>query len=216
MAVAALTSITIPAAGTTAIVVWTAESAWGGYVLGNPTLFRLSNGTTATADNGGVLSGASNEINTVTFTLAATVEVDESITASGLPQGWASGNHVSAAVDGAAVTNNSTADLTSPTVRISSHSRIVGVTGPIVLSGVASDNVGVDAVTWADNHGGSGTATGTTSWSFTYTPTNARSVVTITAADAAGNTALVKQTVVFNRPVRRSARFRRQAAQLGQ
>ena len=60
---------------------------------------------------------------------------------------------------------------------------------PLTLTGTAADNVGVTQVTWSNDRGGSGTATGTTSWSASgivlQTGVN---VLTVTARDAAGNT----------------------------
>jgi hypothetical protein len=35
----------------------------------------------------------------------------------------------------------------------------------LALGGVAADNVGVTLVSWSNDRGGSGTATGTTTWS---------------------------------------------------
>jgi Glucodextranase, domain B/Bacterial Ig domain len=86
-----------------------------------------------------------------------------------------------------------------PTVAISSPT--TGTTfrtsaSSLTLAGTASDNVGVTQVTWLNNRGGSGTAAGTTSWTASgiglQTGTN---VLTITARDAAGNTATDTLTV---------------------
>src|SRR5437899_8027230 len=60
----------------------------------------------------------------------------------------------------------------------------------LTLGGTASDNVGVTRVTWTNSRGGSGTATGTTSWTaggIVLQP--GTNVLTVTARDAAGNTA---------------------------
>ena len=77
-------------------------------------------------------------------------------------------------------------DTTPPTVDITSPATIVS---PLTLTGTAADNVGVTQVTWSNDRGGSGTATGTTSWSASgivlQTGVN---VLTVTARDAAGNT----------------------------
>jgi hypothetical protein len=72
--------------------------------------------------------------------------------------------------------------------------------GPILdLGGTASDNLGVTQVTWSNNRGGSGTASGTTSWTATgialQTGTN---TITVTARDAAANTASSSLVVSFN------------------
>ncbi len=56
------------------------------------------------------------------------------------------------------------------------------------VAGTASDNVGVTQVSWVNNRGGSGTATGTTSWNASIALQSGSNVVTVTARDAAGNT----------------------------
>jgi hypothetical protein len=56
------------------------------------------------------------------------------------------------------------------------------------MSGTSSDDTAVTTVTWSNNRGGSGTATGTTSWSFTATGlSSGHNIITVDAADAAGN-----------------------------
>ena len=66
----------------------------------------------------------------------------------------------------------------------------------ISFSGMASDNVGVTAVQWADSTGGSGTASGTTKWSATIPLLVGTNVVTVRAYDAAGNSGWRTVTVV--------------------
>jgi NADPH:quinone reductase-like Zn-dependent oxidoreductase len=66
----------------------------------------------------------------------------------------------------------------------------------VIVTGAASDNVGVVAVTWANSRGGSGTALGTSSWA--TNPIELQmgdNVITITAVDAAGNAQTVSLTV---------------------
>src|SRR6185369_52154 len=64
-----------------------------------------------------------------------------------------------------------------------------------------ADNVGVTQVTWANNRGGSGTATGTTSWSVSAIVLQAGdNVLTVTARDAVGNTATSTLTVTYTVP----------------
>jgi len=72
-------------------------------------------------------------------------------------------------------------------------------TSPLLtLGGIASDNVGVTRVTWTSSRGGSGTASGTTSWTadriLLRIGTN---VLTVTASDAVGNTATTTLTVTL-------------------
>jgi len=61
----------------------------------------------------------------------------------------------------------------------------------ITLSGTAADNVGVTSVTWTNSRGGSGTASGTTSWTISALTLHCGddNIITVTARDAAGNSA---------------------------
>lgn len=57
------------------------------------------------------------------------------------------------------------------------------------LAGTASATLGVRQVTWTNSRGGSGTATGTTSWSVgNIALQNGSNVITVTARDTGGNT----------------------------
>ena len=85
--------------------------------------------------------------------------------------------------------------ITSPT---SSSTRTTSLT-PMSLGGTASDNVAVTQVTWVNSTGGSGTATGTTSWSVSgIVLLPGSNVLTVTARDAAGNTRTDTLTVTYN------------------
>src|SRR5207253_887128 len=88
-----------------------------------------------------------------------------------------------------------TVKITSPT----SNPTFSTGTSLLTLGGTASDNVGVTQVTWANSRGGSGTASGTTSWTASgivlQMGTNA---LTVTARDAAGNTSTDSLTVTLN------------------
>ncbi|MBN1810040.1 MAG: PKD domain-containing protein [Planctomycetes bacterium] len=69
------------------------------------------------------------------------------------------------------------------------------------ISGIATDNVGVDNVVWSNDRGGSGACTGTDSWSATgITLYNGVNVITITAQDAVGNSGTDVLTVTYNAP----------------
>ena len=60
----------------------------------------------------------------------------------------------------------------------------------VVLGGVATDDTGVVDVSWANAQGGSGIASGTTSWTAAGVPLKVGfNEITVTAKDAAGNTA---------------------------
>ncbi|HEY1303763.1 MAG TPA: PA14 domain-containing protein [Vicinamibacterales bacterium] len=76
--------------------------------------------------------------------------------------------------------------ITSPT----SGTTFTTTASTLTLGGTASDNVGVTQVTWVNDRGGSGTATGTTSWSISGIALAANAnTITVSARDAAGNTA---------------------------
>ncbi|HEY7187871.1 MAG TPA: putative Ig domain-containing protein [Vicinamibacterales bacterium] len=89
-------------------------------------------------------------------------------------------------------TMTSGADTTKPSISIAtptSATSYTSTTSTISMSGTSSDNVGVTQVTWTNSLGGSGTATGTTSWSVGSIPLqNGTNVITVVARDAAGNT----------------------------
>ena len=92
------------------------------------------------------------------------------------------------------------ADTTLPTVTIttptSAATHSAATATPLSLGGTASDNVAVTQVTWSNDRGGSGTATGTTSWSVSgIVLQNGQNVLTVTARDAAGNTSTDTLTV---------------------
>jgi cellulose/xylan binding protein with CBM9 domain/Big-like domain-containing protein/parallel beta helix pectate lyase-like protein len=93
-------------------------------------------------------------------------------------------------------------DTTAPTVSITSPTS--GATfstslSPLTLSGTAADAVGVSQVTWTNDRGGSGTATGTTSWTAGGIVLQSGSnVLTVTARDAAGNRQTVTLTVTYS------------------
>ena len=71
-------------------------------------------------------------------------------------------------------------------------------TSSLTLGGTASDNVGVTQVTWSNDRGGSGTATGTASWTASgIVLQSGQNVLTVTARDAAGNTAVDTLTVTY-------------------
>src|SRR5437773_2090121 len=93
------------------------------------------------------------------------------------------------------------ADATAPTVTITTPTATPTYTASssaLALGGTASDAVGATQLTWANNRGGSGTATGTTSWAASgivlQTGTN---VLTVTARDAAANIATRTVTVTY-------------------
>ncbi|PYM95003.1 MAG: hypothetical protein DME04_05950 [Candidatus Rokuibacteriota bacterium] len=121
------------------------------------------------------------------------------------------GTHLLAAVARDAAGNTATsagisvtlvnADATPPAVTITSptsSSAYSTSASLLTLGGLASDNTRVATVTWTNDRGGSGTATGTTSWTaggiVLQLGTN---VLTVTAQDAAGNGATATVTVTL-------------------
>ncbi len=96
------------------------------------------------------------------------------------------------------------ADVTPPTVAITSPSgtgTYTATASPLTVGGTSSDNVGVTTVTWSSDRGGSGTASGTTSWSATGIVLQpGTNVITVTARDAANNVATATLTVTYNVP----------------
>jgi fibronectin type 3 domain-containing protein len=92
-------------------------------------------------------------------------------------------------------------DITAPTVAITAPtggSTYTASSAPVELSGTASDNIGVDQVSWINDRGGSGTASGTTSWSASGIQlSEGDNVLTVTATDASGNQSTDTLTVLY-------------------
>src|SRR2546421_2924333 len=93
------------------------------------------------------------------------------------------------------------ADTTAPAVAITTPTAsptYPASSSALALGGTASDAVGVTQVTWANTRGGSGTATGTTSWTASgIVLQTGANVLTVTARDAAGNIATRTVTVTY-------------------
>jgi hypothetical protein len=111
----------------------------------------------------------------------------------------AAGNTTTSALVTMTVSNP---DLTRPTLTITSptsNATYSTTSSSLTLGGTATDNVGVTQVTWANSRGGSGTASGATSWTASgivlRLGTNG---LTVTARDAAGNTATAIVTVTLS------------------
>jgi Big-like domain-containing protein/glucodextranase-like protein len=92
-------------------------------------------------------------------------------------------------------------DLTAPTVTITTPTATPTYTASssaLTLGGTAADNIGVTQVTWANSRGGTGTATGTTSWTAGgIVLQSGANVLTVTARNAAGNIATRTMTVTY-------------------
>jgi len=92
---------------------------------------------------------------------------------------------------------NPTITITSPT----SSPTYSTSNNTINIGGTASDNVGVTSVTWSNDRGGSGSASGTTSWSVsTINLSYGDNVLTIIASDAAGNSGSDTLTATYTPP----------------
>jgi hypothetical protein len=97
-------------------------------------------------------------------------------------------------------------DTTPPMLAITeptAENKYEASTGSVDLFGSASDNVGVSEVSWVNDRGGSGTASGTTSWSASGIQlSEGDNVLTVTATDASGNQSTDTLTVLpaINRP----------------
>ena len=71
----------------------------------------------------------------------------------------------------------------------------------VTLTGIAADNVGVTRVTWANAAGGSGTASGTTSWTVgNIALKEGLNEIVVTAYDAAGNNSSHSLGVFYTPP----------------
>ncbi len=80
--------------------------------------------------------------------------------------------------------NPPTVTITTPT----SNPTFAATTTPLTIGGTASDDVSVTQVTWTNSLGGSGTASGTTSWTASVPLFPGFNVITVTAHDDAGLT----------------------------
>ena len=93
------------------------------------------------------------------------------------------------------------ADLVAPTVQITSptSSPTYATNQPTLnMAGTASDNLGVTQLTWVSDRGGSGTATGATSWSVTGISLQpGTNVITVMAFDGAGNSGTDTLTATY-------------------
>ena len=120
-----------------------------------------------------------------------------------------SGNHsVTATVSDGVLTASQTfswnvagGDTTAPTISITtptSSTTYATSSATLNLAGTAADAVGVTQVSWVNDRGGSGTATGTTSWSVNgITLQSGANDITVTARDAANNTRTDSLTVTY-------------------
>jgi alpha-tubulin suppressor-like RCC1 family protein len=102
---------------------------------------------------------------------------------------------------GGAPPSSGSGDLAVPAIQIASPTpeAVYEVNAsPVTISGTASDNVGVTSVAWANTStSASGDATGSESWSASIWLSPGPNTITLTAKDAAGNTATDSITVIL-------------------
>ncbi len=95
-------------------------------------------------------------------------------------------------------------DTSVPTVSLStptSGGSYATGTATLTVTGTATDNVGVTRVAWSSDRGGSGTASGTASWTAgSIALSQGTNVLTFTAEDAAGNRGSRSLTVTYSAP----------------
>ena len=96
-----------------------------------------------------------------------------------------------------------TLDTTVPIVTITSPTSsdtYTATSSPLNLSGSTSDSTsGISGVTWSNSLGGTGTASGTTSWSISSIAlSGGDNVITVTAKDGAGNSGTDTITVTYS------------------
>ena len=95
------------------------------------------------------------------------------------------------------------ADPTPPTVTITNPATTpyAATSTPLSIAGTASDNFtgpfGVTQISWSNSLGGSGTATGTTSWSGSIPLVSGSNIITVTARDQSGKTTAATRTVTY-------------------
>ena len=82
--------------------------------------------------------------------------------------------------------------ITSPTA----DPTFTSAASSITLAGTASDDTGIASVTWVNNRGGSGSASGTTSWTASGIPlAGGANIIAVTATDLTGNSTTDTLTV---------------------
>jgi hypothetical protein len=90
-----------------------------------------------------------------------------------------------------------------PTISIAtptSASTYTTSTSPLLVGGTARDNRRVTRVTWMNDRGGSGTATGTTQWSASIPLQGGMNRVTVTAWDQSNNRGTDTLTITLQAP----------------
>jgi uncharacterized protein (TIGR03437 family) len=147
---------------------------------------------------GGCNWSASSNADWITITSSGSA-VNYSVAAN--PGGKARIGTVTIAGRSFAITQPGRPDQASPVVRIAAPTTAGTYNtgdGLLALSGTASDDTGIASVTWTNDRGGSGAATGTTAWKIGGLPLQAGlNRITVTASDATGNRSSAVIDVTF-------------------
>jgi hypothetical protein len=156
-------------------------------------------GTASVASPFSVVSGSPFTLSGAGATQAVTVRFTPTApaTASANLSFTASGGTVSPTVTGSGTATDTTLPVVTITSPTSSPTYSTG-NSSVSLGGTASDNMGVTQVTWTNDRGGGGLATGVSPWSVTGIALQSGSnVLTVTARDAAGNSKKASVTVTL-------------------
>lgn len=173
---------------------FTVSNTAGGTVSGSAAVappFTIVSGSPFT------LSGVgTTEAVTVRFTPTTATTVSTTVSFS------ANGGTVTRVATGGGTGGGTGTDTDRPSISITSPTSGTTYTARsawLTLRGTASDNVGVTRVTWTNSRGGSGTATGTTSWTASGIVLKwGSNVLTVTALDAVGNGGTTTLSVTYN------------------
>jgi uncharacterized protein (TIGR03437 family) len=107
------------------------------------------------------------------------------------------GNQVQSPTVAPSLPHDTAVSITSPT----SSATFTSTTSTIDLNGVASASAGITQVSWTTDHGASGIAAGTSSWTINgFVLPAGTTQVTVTARDASGNQATAVITLTFTPP----------------
>jgi hypothetical protein len=143
-----------------------------------------------------IVSGSAFELaGGATQTVAVRFAPTAAATVTGNVNFTTSSGTISRIVTGSSDTTQLAVAITSPTAGPSYST----TTSSLTLGGTASGGSGISEVTWSNNRGGSGTAAGTTSWTASgITVQPGANLLTVTARDSAGNTAVTTLSVTFS------------------
>ena len=173
----------------------TVSNTAGGTVPGSAAVappFTIVSGSPFTLD--GV--GATQRV-TVRFTPTTAATVSSTVGFS------ANGAALDRVVTGSGADGGTGTDTAGPSISITTPTSDIEYTTQsrwLTLQGTASANVDVTQVTWTNSRGGSGTATGTTSWTASgIVLRRGSNVLTVTAVDAAGNASTTTLSVTYDR-----------------